>query len=201
MFHLNWTPTNVIKAPRDTSLTEVVLKAPRDTSLTEIGVKQRLLCNSRSRLIAKRVATNDDKTEEKATCHAPSLHRHVLILIIFTKVDSSTATTTMASRNNTTNHYHSSNVPVPHDRREEELQIRDAIAASLGIPRDHREEQDQIREAIAASLGTTVDRVNPELVRRSQGGGVSDGEEQRAPPAPRRSRSKSQFPMTCGYFC
>lgn len=77
----------------------------------------------------------------------------------------------MATRDNTTFTY--SSVPVPHDRREE---------------------ADQMREAIAASLNTTVDQVDPELVRRNLGhvGGSSN--------APRRSRA-SRLPLARGVFC
>ena len=76
----------------------------------------------------------------------------------------------MASRDNT-NAFSYSTVPVPHDRREE---------------------ADQMREAIAASLGTTVDQVDPEMVRRNLGhnGGPA-----------RRSRGSSRLPMARGVFC
>ena len=76
------------------------------------------------------------------------------------------------NRDNSTTPFSYSTVPVPHDRREE---------------------ADQMREAIAASLGTTVDQVDPEMVRRNLGhnGGSPT----------RRSRGASRLPMARGVFC
>lgn len=66
--------------------------------------------------------------------------------------------------------------------------------SSVPVPHDRREEEDQMREAIAASLGMTVDMVDPELVQRNLG---------RDPNAPRRSRgtSSSRLPLARGVFC
>ena len=64
--------------------------------------------------------------------------------------------------------------------------------SSVPVPHDRREEEDQMREAIAASLGTTVDMVDPELVRRNLG---------RDPSSPRRSRNTSRLPLSRGVFC
>lgn len=64
--------------------------------------------------------------------------------------------------------------------------------SSVPVPHDRREEADQMREAIAASLGTTVDQVDPDLVRKNLG---HDGET-----SIRRSRT-SRLPLARGVFC
>ena len=88
----------------------------------------------------------------------------------FPNLSLSSPATTMTSRDTTSFTY--SSVPVPHDRREEE---------------------DQMREAIAASLGTTSDMVDPELVQRNLG---RDSHHH----SPRRGTS-SRLPMARGVFC
>ena len=79
----------------------------------------------------------------------------------------------MTSRNNNNNSFSYSSVPVPHDRHEEEAQMR---------------------EAIAASLGTTVDMVDQEQVRRNLGRETNVV-------AARRSRNISRLPLARGVFC
>ena len=65
--------------------------------------------------------------------------------------------------------------------------------SSVPVPHDRREEEDQMREAIAASMGMPVDMVDPELVQRNLG---------RDPHAPRRPRgTASRLPLARGVFC
>ena len=75
--------------------------------------------------------------------------------------------------------------------------INDSFSySSIPVPHDRREEEDQMREAIAASLGTTVDMVDPELVRRN----LAQGSPHSSPRASRRSTT-SRLPMARGVFC
>eukprot|EP00977_Amphora_coffeiformis_P020139 scaffold7918_cov165-Amphora_coffeaeformis.AAC.7 len=64
--------------------------------------------------------------------------------------------------------------------------------SSVPVPHDRREEEDQMREAIAASLSMTVDMVDPELVQRNLG---------RDPHERRSRGTSSRLPLARGVFC
>jgi hypothetical protein len=70
--------------------------------------------------------------------------------------------------------------------------------SSIPAPHDRREEEDQMREAIAASLGITVDSVDPELVRRNLGRSPSTGGNSHSR---RRTHSRPLPALDHGVFC
>lgn len=70
--------------------------------------------------------------------------------------------------------------------------------SNIPVPHDRREEEDQMREAIAASLNTTVDAVDPELVRRNLGRTSAPS----SPTTHRRRNTTRPLPaLDHGVFC
>lgn len=68
--------------------------------------------------------------------------------------------------------------------------------SSVPAPHDRREEEEQMKEAIAASLGLTVDMVDPEQVQRNLG-----RDSQHSQPRHRSNPSSRRLPLARGVFC